>query len=231
MTLTPVDDGLWVVADSSFKFFGLFQIGTRMTVARLEDGSLWLHSPIAFNESIKSALDELGPIKALVCPNQFHHMFVSSYVEAYPDAKLYGAPSIVERQKHLSVDVVMGADFEIPSTWQAVFDAVFIGGSAFEETVFCHRASKTLITADIIEYFTEHEHWLTRMYLKMVGTYKNPSFPKAIKSFYKDRALARESFETMLGFDFSRMVVAHGDVLVDDDPKAAIRRTYSWLLE
>lgn len=231
MALTRVDDGLWVVADPSFKFFGLFRIGTRMTVATLPDGSLWLHSPIALNDSIQGALDTLGPVRAIVCPNQFHHLFAAPYVEAYPDATLYGAPSIVDRQKHIALDVVMGADFELPSAWQAVFDAVFIDGSAFEETVFCHRASKTLITADIIEYFTEHDDWLTRLYLKMVGTYKKPSFPKAIKSFYKDRASARASFETMLGLDFHRMVIAHGDVLVEDDPKAAIRRTYHWLLE
>ena len=231
MKLKSLGDEIWIAADSSFKFLIWLQIGTRMTVVRLRDGGLWLHSPIALSDALKAEIDALGPVRAIVCPNQFHHMFAAGYVTAYPEAKLYGAPSIMKRQKHLSLDYVMGSEFEQPSDWSAALDSVFIAGSAFEETVFYHRTSKTLITSDIIEYFTEHEHWFTRLYLKLMGTYKNPSFPKMIKSFYKDKALARQAFETMLAWDFERMVIAHGNVLVEDDPKGAIRRTYSWLLD
>ena len=32
-------------------------MGTQMTVLRLADGSLWLHSPIKFDDSLKRAFD------------------------------------------------------------------------------------------------------------------------------------------------------------------------------
>jgi len=229
--LTEIDHGLWVSGDPSFRFFGLFQIGTRMTLVKLPDATLWLHSPIQLSYELQSAIDALGVVTHIVCPNQFHHYFAADYQTAYPEAKVYGTSSLVKKRKDLRFDVVMGDGFTSPPEWGEGLDSLYLGGSHFEETVFLHPKSKTLITCDILEYFTDHDEWFTRCYLKCVGTYQRPSFPKAIKGFYKDRALARECFESMLAWDFERMVIAHGNVLVEEDPKGAIRRTYSWLLE
>lgn len=228
--LDYVDTGIWVSADPSFRFMGLFQIGTRMTVVKLDDGSLWLHSPIRLTPALKGALDGLGAVGAVVCPNRYHHMFAGDYCAAYPEAQLYGTPTLVRSRKDLDLSEVMDESFTVPAAWQGCLQGLYIGGSQFEETVFLHRTSKTLITADLIEYFTEHEQWFTRMYLKLAGTYQNPSFPKIVKALYKDRPLAKLAFETMLGWDFDRMIIAHGNVLIEDDPRAALRRTYSWLL-
>ena len=68
------------------------------------------------------------------------------------------------------------------------------------------------------------------MYLKLAGTYRNASFPKVVKVLYDDPPRARKAFETMLNWDFQRMIIAHGNALVDDDPKAVLRRSYDWLL-
>jgi hypothetical protein len=229
--LNQVDAEIWVSADSSFRFAGLFQIGTRMTVVRLADGGLWLHSPTRLTPATKRELDDLGPVSSIVCPNQYHHMFAGEYAAAYAEAKVYGTPALVKRRKDLELSGVMDEAFEAPSAWQESLEELYIGGTRFEETVFLHRSSRTLITSDLIEYFTEHGEWFTRMYLKLAGTYRNPGFPKIVKAMYKDHALAKLAFEAMLAWDFERMIIAHGDVLVDDDPKGVIRRTYRWLLE
>lgn len=229
--LEYVDTGIWVSADPSFRFVGLFQIGTRMTVVKLDDGSLWLHSPIRLTAALKDALDGLGVVGAIVCPNRYHHMFAGDYAAAYPNAELYGTPALVRGRKDLNLSAVMDESFTLPAAWQDCLQGLYIAGSQFEETVFLHRESKTLISSDLIEYFTEHEQWFTRMYLKLAGTYRNPSFPKIVKAFYKNRPLAKRAFETMLDWDFDRMIIAHGNVLIEDDPKAALRRSYSWLLE
>jgi hypothetical protein len=43
---------------------------TRMTVARLSNGDLWLHSPIKFDEKLARELQGLGRVRHLVSPNQ-----------------------------------------------------------------------------------------------------------------------------------------------------------------
>ncbi len=53
-----VDRDLWV-AEQPLRF-GLLELGTRMTVIRLADASLLLHSPIGLSPALRAQLDELG---------------------------------------------------------------------------------------------------------------------------------------------------------------------------
>lgn len=43
---------------------GPVEIGTRMTVARLDDGGLFVHSPVALDPPLRLALDGLGPVRS-----------------------------------------------------------------------------------------------------------------------------------------------------------------------
>ncbi len=45
---------------------------TRMTVVRLSNGDLFLHSPIKFDRRLANGLLGLGTVRHLVSPNQFH---------------------------------------------------------------------------------------------------------------------------------------------------------------
>ncbi len=56
--MRAIAEDLWV-AEQPLRF-GLLQLGTRMTVVRLSDSSLLLHSPIALTESLRVEIEELG---------------------------------------------------------------------------------------------------------------------------------------------------------------------------
>lgn len=45
---------------------------TRMTVVRLANGDLFLHSPVKFDNRLADELQGLGTPRHLVSPNQFH---------------------------------------------------------------------------------------------------------------------------------------------------------------
>ena len=53
--LRRLGNDIWV-AERPQRFYGL-EVGTRMTVLRLADGSLLLHSPIALDAGVRSALE------------------------------------------------------------------------------------------------------------------------------------------------------------------------------
>jgi hypothetical protein len=59
--LTPLAPDLWVASRSLPIFVG--DVGARMTVVRLRDGSLLLHSPVALDLETRLALDALGPVR------------------------------------------------------------------------------------------------------------------------------------------------------------------------
>jgi hypothetical protein len=98
---------LWV-ADRPFKLpLRLGDIGCRVTVIRLADGSLFLHSTVPLDADLRAALDELGPVRAIVAPSKAHHLFVGDYVGGYPHAKLRGAPGLPEKRKDLKFDSIL----------------------------------------------------------------------------------------------------------------------------
>ena len=46
---------------------------TRMTVVRLSNGDLFLHSPTKFDRKLADELEPLGTVRQLISPNQFHY--------------------------------------------------------------------------------------------------------------------------------------------------------------
>ena len=86
-TLKEVDQNIWIVdgdlIQMDMKIFKLpFQ--TRMTVIKLNDGKLWIHSPIAPNEKLFTELDALGEVAYLISPNKIHYAYIADWRKRYP---------------------------------------------------------------------------------------------------------------------------------------------------
>jgi hypothetical protein len=60
--LDHLDEGLWAVT-SPLKVLGLIPMASRMTVVRLKNGCLFVHSPVRLEPKLKAALDALGAIR------------------------------------------------------------------------------------------------------------------------------------------------------------------------
>ena len=69
---------------------------TRMTVARLARGDLFLHSPIRFDDRLADELQRLGTIRHLVSPNQFHYAHIGDWAKAFPEALTWASPRVRE---------------------------------------------------------------------------------------------------------------------------------------
>ena len=92
-------DNLWVAKRPFQLPVVSAEVGTRMTIVRLADSGLFLHSPVRLDQSLRRALDELGQVRVIVAPSRVHHLFVGDYVAAYPQAKSYAAPGEPERHQ------------------------------------------------------------------------------------------------------------------------------------
>jgi hypothetical protein len=57
-----VADGLWTTQRAQ-KFWGI-ETGTRMTIAALDGGGLFVHCPVALDAETKAAVDALGILLA-----------------------------------------------------------------------------------------------------------------------------------------------------------------------
>jgi hypothetical protein len=224
--LRPLAQDIWVV-ERPQRFYGL-EVGTRMTVVRLADGSLLLHSPVALDAELRRALDAIGRVRFAVAPNRVHHLYAGRVADAYPEARLWVGPGLEHKRPDLAFDGVLGD--EAPAEWKGQVDQVFFRGRPYEnEVVFFHRASRTLILCDLAFNFGPRAATPTRLLMRLLRSYGRFGPSKLDPLLIRDRRAARQSLERILGWDFDRVVVAHGDVL-ESGGREALRQGYSWLL-
>jgi hypothetical protein len=222
--LEKLADNLWVVS-SNHAFLAL-HVGTRMTVVRLANGGLWLHSPVAMSAELRQELDALGPVQHIVCPNLYHHVYAGEAAAAYPQAMLHGPHALRRKRKDLPFANDL-SDTPHPD-WAGELAPLSIGGCMLQETVFFHAPSRTLITSDLVENFTSSPHWLTRMYLRVCGMEGKITWGGPYRLLYRDRKSARACIDRLLAWPFERVVVAHGDLILHNAHES-IERGMAWL--
>jgi hypothetical protein len=90
--LRPITDDLWV-AGQPLRYLGV-ALAPRMTIVPLANRTLIVHSPIRLTDDLRSAAASTGDARFIVAPNRFHHLFVSDWQKAYPDAQTFCAPGL-----------------------------------------------------------------------------------------------------------------------------------------
>ena len=88
--MQQLDSDLWVT-DAPLRFLGL-EVGARMTIVRLPNDKLLLHSPIAATADLVREVESLGSVAYLIAPNRLHHLFVDDWQRTFPDASTSVAP-------------------------------------------------------------------------------------------------------------------------------------------
>lgn len=207
------------------RFFGV-ETGTRMTVVRLADGGLFVHSPVALDAATRAAVDALGPVEAIVAPSLFHHLYVSEWASAYPGAPLLACPGLEKKRKDVTWSRVLGDDAELE--WEGELEQVFFGACAMEnEVVFFHRESKTIISCDFIFNLAAHPSRLTRVVARLMG-HREPGATLLERVMIRDRVAAREQVGRMVNWGADRIVLAHGDI-IESNGTDVVQRAYQWL--
>lgn len=220
-TLAP---GLHVCA-APMSFFGL-RVGTRMTVVELEGGGLLLHSPVPVTPELRQAVDAVGEVAHIVAPNIGHHVYVGDWKAAYPKATLHAPKSLEPRRKDIVIERYL--DDDPAAAFGEDFEVRHVDGCLIDETVFLHRATGTLINADLIENFETSPHLPTRLYLKATGIHGRPGLSRALWPTFRDKKAARRAIDDILEWDFDRVCLTHGDV-IEAGGKPLVRDTYTWL--
>jgi len=216
---------LWV-ADCPLRFFGL-EVGARMTVIRLPGGELLLHSPIAATGDLVREVNALGRVAYLVAPNRLHHLFLGEWKRACPEALLYVAPGLEKKRADLEIAGVLGSEPE--AGWRGAVDQRVLAGCPFmNEVVFFHAASATLIATDLAFNVGAHSPLLTRLAFRAGGTYGRLSPTLLERVLVRDREAFRLSFESMLGWPFERIIVAHGEIC-EQGGREELTHGYAWL--
>ena len=229
--LEQVHDALWVAEGEIVSFFGV-PYPTRSVIARLENGDLWVWSPVKLTADLSSEVDCLGSVRHLVSPNKLHHLYLQEWKAAYPKAHLWGPQSTIKKRAELRFREPL--QDSPPPEWLADIDhAWFRGSFAMDEIVFLHRPSSTAIVADLIQTFSDRflrEHWGWWHFLARLDglTQDQACAPLEWRLSFIHRAPARRARDKVLSWNCQRVIVAHGEWLRANG-KAFLAKSFRWL--
>ncbi|MBL8516691.1 MAG: DUF4336 domain-containing protein [Betaproteobacteria bacterium] len=205
--------------------FGPIALTTRMTVVRLSDESLWVHSPITPTPERVADLRQLGPVRYVVAPNKSHHLFFAAFLDAHPSAQGFIAPGLQSKRP----DLGHVQPLPIDAPWGADLQGFFIEGlPIINETVWFHPATGTLIVTDLLFCFGAENRGFAALVSGLLGVRGKLGMSRTMKLMTRDkRALAR-SVRPLLALRVQRVIVAH-DQIIDDQAAAKLKQAFAWL--
>jgi hypothetical protein len=224
-TLNAFAEGVWVDT-APVRFLGM-RLTSTMTVLRLADGGLLIHSPVAMTPERRAAIEALGRVAHLHAPNLFHHLHLGAWAAAFPSAKVHAPAGLAAKRPDLRIDRIHSATPE-PAFAGAV-DELPIEGFRLRESVLYHRPARSLVVADLVHNVGRPEHGWTKLYTRAMGFHDRIALSRVIRwTAFPDRVAARRSLDAVLALPFDRLVVGHGPP-VTAGAREALAAAYRWL--
>lgn len=234
-TLKPIGPDIWIVDGPAIKFYGM-PFSTRMTVVRLTNGDVWLHSPTAYDATLSEAITEIGPVRHLIAPNWIHYAYIADWQESFPDAAAWAAPGVAERAASRKIDMRIDHDLKVDSAetpWQGEIEQMVVQGSpVHREAVFFHKASGTLILTDLIENFEiKNLSWWMRPFARLAKIVDpDGQMPRDMRmTFRSNHPKLRAAVERMIAWQPERIILAHGR-WYESSAEAELRRAFRFVL-
>lgn len=232
--LTAIADRLWA-AEQPLRFLGL-PIFSRMTVMALPNQDLIIISPITPTPELTQALDRIGTVRYIIAPNLYHHLFAQDFANHYPEAEFWAVAGILEKRPDLKPDKLL-----TESTGEIGSDVLYLnfpafrvwdltGNMPFNEYLFLHRPSKTLVITDAAFHFGAESDGVIQLLAKALGMYGKLQ-PSLLERFaLRDRDSALATLQETLTWDFDRVVMAHGSI-IHTQGKDRWRASCEWYLQ
>jgi hypothetical protein len=216
-------EDVWI-ATRRARFLGV-ETGSRMTIVRMSSGALFVHSPVALDDSLRREVDALGEVAAVVSPSLFHHLHVPGWMQAYPRAVFGACPGLDWKRPDLAFTFVT-ADEPHP-LWRAELEQVYFSARRENEVVFFHPRTRTLVCADALLNLSTHDLASTRFVARLMRN-SAPGVGWMEPLMIRDRRVARRQADRILSWDFDRAVLSHGAPL-DARARRLFQQAYAWL--
>ncbi|KDR68422.1 hypothetical protein GALMADRAFT_257141 [Galerina marginata CBS 339.88] len=235
--IREVTNGVWTFS-KPFARFGVWPMGGRSTAVKLQGGGVWVLASTPLDTETKAKLEELGTVKYIVGADAVHHLFLSDYKNAYPEAKLIAPEAAIARHddKNLVFDGVWGRD--PPDTKCGFEDDIehcYFSGFKNKDIAFLHKPSKSLIEADLLMNLPAKEQYSKSTPPSTIFKFNvSPSsswlYPRLLWRLGEDKEAMRKDAKIVSGWDFDRIIPCHGDV-IETGGKGAWNAVYKFFLE
>jgi len=222
---------VWIVDGGPMIAMGL-HLPIRMTIFRLPNGDLLLHSPIEYSPELGDRVAALGTVRHLVAPNIAHWTFTAAWQQAYPETTVWGVPGLRDKAQVKASDLRIDADLGdvAPPAWDGVINqGIIAGAGGFTEAWFFHRPTRTLVLVDLIENLEPDKlPPVTRLVMQASAATRGTTATYLRLPVRFGGEDAKQAVRALATLDPERVVFAHGRIF-DTDGAARLKRAFAWL--
>ncbi|KAH8701839.1 beta-lactamase-like protein [Talaromyces proteolyticus] len=236
-----------------FTRLGLIKFGGRGTLVKLATGNMLVVSPVALSPEVQQTIaSQGGQIKYIAAPNFEHHLYLSAWKKAFPDAEIIAPEGLHEKRQnnpdqkdtHFTHILTKAKkhDIHISEEFDKEIDIEYVDGHGNKEIVFLHKPTKTMIQADFIfnlpaneQYSRTDESPTSGIWTKLLGPLGSTSPPATWQKRFvwyvtaKDRKSMTESVARINTWDFDRIIPCHGDV-IESGGKPVFQNIFEYFL-
>jgi len=190
-----------------------------VTLIRLRSGKVAIHSTAPFTPDDVAAIRALGEPGWLLDGILRHDTFAKEGRAAFPEIPYLAPEGFSEVVGFATATIVPP-----PIEWDGELLALEIQGAPeARDTALFHVPSRTLILTELVFNFGSDKRLWTELLLRVaVGGEHHPGMSRPVKAGVRDEVAFKSSLATILGWDFDRVVVGHGDV-IEHGGKAKLR--------
>lgn len=231
--LSRVTNDIWIVNDAPITAAGLV-LPVRMTVIRLSNGGLVLHSPVRYSRALRDELERLGPIKYLLAPNVAHWTFLPAWQNQLPKALTFAARGLSARKqvREAGLRIDRELDGTTPQEWSAELETIAVTAPMFYEVEVFDKRSRTLILTDLVQNLDAHHlPRSNQAAASLLGIAKpDGKAPVYLRLLLRlGGRSVQAAAERLLSLAPERVIFAHGDWL-EAEGTEQLRRSLRWLL-
>jgi hypothetical protein len=207
--LEKLEDNLWEVEGT----VPGMPLNRRMTLVRLQEGSIVVHNAICLKEEEQLEIERWGKVAYIIVPSGFHRMDAPRYAARYPEAKVLcpdparkGASKVVRVDGNLS---------EIPG--DPGLSVETLDGESIQEAVLIARSAggrTSLVFNDSLMNLPRYPGFKGWVYRAM-GSTGAPKVTPLMKVYgVKDKAALRAHLARLAGLPgLVRAIPGHGAVV------------------
>lgn len=210
--IEKIEDNLWCVT-GTVPGMDLKRV---MTLVRLEDGRVVVHSAIALDEASMSEIEDWGQPAILLVPNTFHRLDAPAWTARYPDLKVHCPRG--GRKKIEDVVAIDGTydDLEdLPGVTWEYLDGI---GKAEAVLLVKSRSRATLIFNDAVFNMPHGRGVSGFIFRHLTQSTGGPRVTRLFKFFaIRDRKAFRAHLERLaVTAGLHRIIVSHHRMITDD---------------
>jgi hypothetical protein len=193
-------------------------LARRMTVVRLTDGRLVIHSAVAMDDLSRAAMEAWGTPSVMIVTNRFHRLDARPFKDRWPGLQIIAPPAAAE---HVRDVVPVDGGLELLPRDPAL-SGELLGGTAEREGVYIVRSGAageraTLLFNDALFNLGPGKGF-AGFVTRLIGSAPGPRVTTVGRwLLFKDLAAGRAHYERLASTPgLCRILVSHGRVIEEN---------------